>query len=41
MKKAGFSVDHQKGSHIYLYHPDKIGRFVAAAYHNKTIKPKH
>lgn len=23
LKRAGFEEDHQKGSHVYLYHPEK------------------
>jgi predicted RNA binding protein YcfA (HicA-like mRNA interferase family) len=38
LKRAGFYVDHVKGSHHYLLHPDKPGAIVCVPLHNKDLK---
>ncbi len=41
LRRAGWYVDHQRGSHVYLKHPDHPGRRVTVAIHaGETIKPK-
>ena len=35
LQRGGFIIHHQKGSHIYLKHPD--GRRVGVPYHKKDI----
>ena len=40
LKKVGFVVHHQKGSHVFLYHPTKYSsRYVIVPYHNKDLRP--
>jgi predicted RNA binding protein YcfA (HicA-like mRNA interferase family) len=36
LKKCGFVVDHQTGSHIYLRHQTK--KLVTVPFHNKDLK---
>jgi predicted RNA binding protein YcfA (HicA-like mRNA interferase family) len=38
LQRAGFIVHHTSGSHYILKHPDKPGRRVTVAYHNKELK---
>ena len=38
LQSAGFYVDHVRGSHYYLKHPDKPGVLVVLPYHNKDLK---
>ncbi|NQU05303.1 MAG: type II toxin-antitoxin system HicA family toxin [Calditrichaeota bacterium] len=38
LKRAGFIIDHQKGSHVYLSHPDTSARTVPVPYHNVDLK---
>lgn len=41
LRRAGWYVDHQHGSHIYLKHPDHPGMRVTVAVHTgEIIKPK-
>ena len=37
LKRNGFYIDHQRGSHIYLKHPDRTG-LVCVPNHNRDIK---
>lgn len=39
LKHAGYSIDHQTGSHIILLHPS-TNRRVTVPYHNKDLKRK-
>lgn len=39
LQKAGFSIDHQTGSHVILLYPADRRR-VTVAYHNKDLKRK-
>lgn len=39
LKKAGFYIDHQTGSHVVLYNARKHRR-VTVAFHHKDLKPK-
>ncbi len=38
LKRAGFVVDHTRGSHYYLVHPTRPDDFVTVAYHTKPLK---
>lgn len=38
LKKAGFTEDRQKGSHLILVHPERMARTVAPVHSGKTIK---
>ena len=38
LKRAGFIIKAQKGSHIALFHPERPGRIVTVPYHNKDLK---
>ena len=38
LKRAGFTIDHQRGSHVYLSHPDSSSRIVPVPFHNVDIK---
>lgn len=38
LKKAGFNVDHQKGSHVFMSHPNAPGRIVPIPFHNVDLK---
>jgi predicted RNA binding protein YcfA (HicA-like mRNA interferase family) len=40
LKKAGFFVHHQTGSHCILKHPHNPARRVTLAYHNRNLKRK-
>jgi len=41
LRRAGWYLDHQRGSHVYLKHPDYTGRRVTVPVHSgETIKPK-
>ncbi|MBC8204547.1 type II toxin-antitoxin system HicA family toxin [bacterium] len=36
----GFIVHHHKGSHVFLYHPEKYSTiYVIVPYHHKDLKP--
>jgi predicted RNA binding protein YcfA (HicA-like mRNA interferase family) len=37
LKKAGFYVDHQTGSHVIMYKDDQSS-LVSVPYHNKDLK---
>lgn len=37
LRRAGFVLDHTKGSHRYYRHPDRPG-LVTIAFHAKTLK---
>lgn len=39
LKKGGWTVKHQVGSHIHLIHPMKPGK-VTVPYHNKDLDMK-
>lgn len=39
LKRMGFYEHHQKGSHLYLRHPDKSAR-TTVAMHNRDLSPK-
>jgi len=38
LQRAGFFVDHQRGSHIYLKHPNLLGVLVVVPYHATDLK---
>ena len=38
LKRGGFVVDHQKGGHVYMSHPDSPACIVPIPYHNVDIK---
>jgi predicted RNA binding protein YcfA (HicA-like mRNA interferase family) len=38
LERAGFYVDHIKGSHHYLKHPDNSRLIVCVPLHNKELK---
>jgi len=38
LKRAGFYIHHQTGSHIVLKHPSKPTKRVVLPYHNKDLK---
>ena len=38
LKRAGFFVDHIRGSHHYLRHPEHPHDIVLVAYHNRDLK---
>ncbi|MBZ0265344.1 type II toxin-antitoxin system HicA family toxin [bacterium] len=38
LRKAGFEVDYQQGSHISLVHPERPELTVTVPYHNKDLK---
>ena len=41
LRRAAWYPDHQRGSHVYLKHPDYPGKRVTVAIHaGETIKPK-
>jgi predicted RNA binding protein YcfA (HicA-like mRNA interferase family) len=41
LRRAGWYVDHQKGSHVYLRHADRPGmRVTVAAHTGEMIAPK-
>ena len=41
LRRAGWYIDHQRGSHVYLKHSDHPGKRVTIAVHaGETIKPK-
>ena len=41
LRHAEWYLDHQRGSHVYLKHPDHPGRRVTVPVHSgETIKPK-
>ncbi|MCX6786093.1 MAG: type II toxin-antitoxin system HicA family toxin [Candidatus Komeilibacteria bacterium] len=35
--RAGFSIDHQTGSHIFLSHPNNPAKIVPVPYHCKDL----
>lgn len=39
LKKAGFYIHNQRGSHVQLKHPDKPGK-ITVPFHNKDLKAK-
>jgi predicted RNA binding protein YcfA (HicA-like mRNA interferase family) len=40
LKKLGFIIQKQKGSHIFLYHPEIYPeRYIIVPYHNKDVRP--
>lgn len=38
LKRAGFVIDRQEGSHVSLIHPDCPELTVTVPYHNKDLK---
>jgi predicted RNA binding protein YcfA (HicA-like mRNA interferase family) len=38
LQRAGFSIDHVKGSHYYLKHPDKPELRVTLPFHGTDLK---
>ena len=36
-RKAGFIIDHQRGSHVYMSHPTSPARIVPIPYHNQDL----
>lgn len=41
LRSGGWFPDHQRGSHVYLKHPNHPGKRVTVAVHaGETIKPK-
>jgi len=38
LKRAGFIIDRQEGSHISLIHPEKPELTVTVPYHNQDLK---
>ena len=38
LKRSGFIIHGQKGSHVFLYHPDSPHNIVTVPYHNKDLK---
>ena len=38
LERAGFYVDHVRGSHHYLLHPRRPGSIVVVAYHPADLK---
>jgi len=40
LKRGGFYLHHQKGSHVHLRHPDKPHLRVVVPYHNRDLAPK-
>ncbi len=40
LKKLGFVIQKQKGSHVFLYHPESFPeRYIIIPNHNKDVKP--
>lgn len=39
LRKAGFYIDHQTGSHVVIYNSERKRR-VTVAFHRKDLKPK-
>jgi len=40
LKKLGFIVQKQRGSHVFLYHPTITPeRYIIVPYHNRDLKP--
>jgi len=40
LKKAGFYIHHQRGSHIHLKHSDYPKKRIVIPYHNRDLAPK-
>ena len=38
LKRAGFFVDHVRGSHYYFKHDERPGMLVVVPYHRKDLK---
>jgi len=38
LERSGFIVHRQRGSHVYLYHPDNPTSIVTVPMHNKDLK---
>ena len=38
LERAGFLLDHVRGSHRYFRHPDKPGVLVSVPVHNRDLK---
>ncbi len=38
LNKMGLVFQRQKGSHIFLRHPESPGKYVNVPYHNKDLK---
>lgn len=38
LRKAGFVIDHQTGSHLSLSHPDSPTRFAVIPMYNKDLR---
>lgn len=38
LERAGFFIDHIRGSHHYLKHPEKTNLLIVVPVHNKPIK---
>ncbi|MFH1011495.1 MAG: type II toxin-antitoxin system HicA family toxin [bacterium] len=38
LERSGFVIHRQKGSHVFLYHPEVPGKIVAVPYHNRDLK---
>ena len=38
LERAGFFLDHTKGSHRYYVHPDQPRPYVTVAFHRRTLK---
>ena len=40
LRRAGWYLDYQRGSHVYLKHPDRNIRVTVPIHAGETIKPK-
>ena len=38
LERAGFYIDHVRGSHYYLKHPAKPGMLIVVPMHNRDLK---
>ncbi|MBC8278109.1 MAG: type II toxin-antitoxin system HicA family toxin [FCB group bacterium] len=37
LKRCGYIIDHQTGSHVFLKHPDNPTRIATIPYHNRDL----
>lgn len=40
LTKAGFTFDHQTGSHRFYFHPKRPNKIITIPFHNKDLKRK-
>lgn len=40
LRRAGWEVDHQRGAHTYLRHPDRAGLVTVPMHSGRTLKLK-